>query len=218
MSAPCTMACIRRPCVSTRICRFLPLIFLPASKPCGSMQRPPFRGLDALAVNDRGSRAGVPTRLLAALHIERLVKAVERAVIAPQVEIIIERRARRQILRNRSPLTARAQNIHQAVDHFAFVDMAPVAATSGLSNGAQTDPRIGAQTDCLAGGITGATCAHSASVRSLGYRNWLRSYRARFSLVHTDDLHRISKPQVNHKRFISIKLSPDGHLGCLRSG
>ena len=30
-SAACTMACISRPCVSTRICRFLPLIFLPAS-------------------------------------------------------------------------------------------------------------------------------------------------------------------------------------------
>jgi hypothetical protein len=27
----------------------------------------------------------------------------------------------------------------------------------------------------LAGGITGATCAHSSSVRSLGYRNRLRS-------------------------------------------
>ena len=31
MSAACTMACIKRPCVSTRMCRFLPLIFLPAS-------------------------------------------------------------------------------------------------------------------------------------------------------------------------------------------
>ena len=30
-SAACTMACISRPCVSTRMCRFLPLIFLPAS-------------------------------------------------------------------------------------------------------------------------------------------------------------------------------------------
>ena len=30
-SAACTMACISRPCVSTRMWRFLPLIFLPAS-------------------------------------------------------------------------------------------------------------------------------------------------------------------------------------------
>ena len=31
MSAACTMACISRPSVSTRMCRFLPVTFLPAS-------------------------------------------------------------------------------------------------------------------------------------------------------------------------------------------
>src|SRR6202167_5911481 len=165
----------------------------PHQSHAGRCNGPRFRGLDALAVNDRGSRAGGTTRLLAALHIERLVKAVERAVIAPQVEIIIERRARRQILRNRSPLTARAQNIHQAVDHFAFVDMAPVAATYGRRDHRRNMSPFGI-----------------CQVAWIPQR--LRSYRARFSLVHTDDLHRISKPQVNHKRFISIKLSPDGHL------
>src|SRR5262249_31607256 len=36
----------------------------------------------------------------------------------------------------------------------------------------------------LAGGINGSTCAHSSSVRSLGYRNLLRSYRPRFFAVH----------------------------------
>src|SRR5215510_12529473 len=36
----------------------------------------------------------------------------------------------------------------------------------------------------LAGGIKGSTCAHSSSVRSLGYRNLLRSYRPRFFAVH----------------------------------
>src|SRR3984957_10397410 len=131
MSAPCTMACIKRPCVSTRICRFFPLIFLPASKPCGSTQCPFFRRLNALAVKDRGGWTGCPTRLLAALHIERFVKAIERAVIAPQVEIIVECRARRQVLRDRSPLASRAQNIHQPVDHFALINMASVATASG---------------------------------------------------------------------------------------
>ena len=33
----------------------------------------------------------------------------------------------------------------------------------------------------LAGGINGSISAHSSSVRSLGYRNALRSYRPRFS-------------------------------------
>ena len=97
----------------------------------GRCNGPFFRRLDALTVKDRGGRAGLPTRLLAALHIERFVKAIERAVIAPQIEIIMERRARRQILRNRPPLAARAQDIHQPVDHFALIDMATVAPASG---------------------------------------------------------------------------------------
>src|ERR1700680_2938205 len=39
----------------------------------------------------------------------------------------------------------------------------------------------------LPGGINGSTSPHSSSVRSLGYRNLLRSYRARFWLVHIGD-------------------------------
>src|SRR5664279_4870992 len=39
----------------------------------------------------------------------------------------------------------------------------------------------------LPGGISGSTSPHSSSVRSLGYRNLLRSYRARFLLVHIGD-------------------------------
>src|ERR1700678_1491633 len=39
------MAWSRRPNVSTRICRFLPLIFLPASYPGGSMRAPLVWGL-----------------------------------------------------------------------------------------------------------------------------------------------------------------------------
>src|SRR5450631_2497881 len=39
----------------------------------------------------------------------------------------------------------------------------------------------------LPGGISGSTSPHSSSVRSLGYRNLLRSQRARFLLVHIGD-------------------------------
>src|SRR5882724_11331326 len=39
----------------------------------------------------------------------------------------------------------------------------------------------------LPGGISGSTSPHSSSVRSLGYRNLLRSYRPRFLLVHIGD-------------------------------
>src|SRR5450631_116329 len=39
----------------------------------------------------------------------------------------------------------------------------------------------------LPGRISGSTSPHSSSVRSLGYRNLLRSQRARFWLVHIGD-------------------------------
>src|SRR6202011_2073460 len=42
MLAGCTIACSSRPSVSTKICRFLPLMSLPPSNPGGSIQAPPF--------------------------------------------------------------------------------------------------------------------------------------------------------------------------------
>src|SRR5450759_3282530 len=45
-----------RPNVSTRMCRFLPLIFLPASYPCGSMHAPLFPRLSLIHISE-------PTRL-----------------------------------------------------------------------------------------------------------------------------------------------------------
>ena len=39
--------------------------------------------------------------------------AIERAVPAPQIEIIVRGRAWRQVFRNRAPLAARAQDVHQ---------------------------------------------------------------------------------------------------------
>jgi hypothetical protein len=109
-----------------------------ATAPFSADLTPSSRACRGMAVKDRGGRAGVPTGLLTALHIERFVKAVERAVIAPEIEIIMERRARRQILRNRSPLAARAQNILKPL------------TTSRSSTWRRLPPR-------LAGGITGAT-------------------------------------------------------------
>ena len=52
----------------------------------------------------------------------------------PQVEIIVERRARRQVLGDRPPLTPGAQDIHQAIDDFAHDDMTPIAAALGRRN------------------------------------------------------------------------------------
>ena len=68
------------------------------------------------------------------MRIKRVVDAIERAVPAPQIEIIVQRRARRQIRRNRAPLTAGAQDIHQAVDDLAHHDMTPFSTALGRRN------------------------------------------------------------------------------------
>src|SRR3954465_10433735 len=67
----------------------------------------------------------------------------------------------------------------------------------------------------LAGGINGSISAHSSSVRSLGYRNALRSYRPRFFDVHIGDPPRIRSPLLNHKRLTGFNMFSDRHLVLL---
>ena len=55
------------------------------------MQAPLFRALDALAVDDGGGRARFAGGLLTTAPVKRLMDAVERAVPAPQIEIIVHR-------------------------------------------------------------------------------------------------------------------------------
>src|SRR4051794_15044938 len=69
----------------------------------------------------------------------------------------------------------------------------------------------------LAGGIRGPIKDHSSSVTSLGYRNLLRSYRPRFSFVHTGSLSESGPQSGNHKRLNRFKVFPDGHLASTRS-
>ena len=57
--------------------------------------------------------------------------AIQRAVVVPQVEEAVHRRARRQVLRDRTPLAAGAEHVHQPVDDLADVDRALVAAALG---------------------------------------------------------------------------------------
>src|SRR5260221_14540800 len=102
-----------------------------------------------MAVDDGGGWAGVPFAALPAFHIKRVMDAIQRAVPAPQVEIVEQRAARRRVFRDRPPLTSRAQNIHDPIHH------------SRTSTWRLLPPR-------LAGGINGSTCPHSSSVRSLG--------------------------------------------------
>src|SRR6476646_2080488 len=69
--------------------------------------------------------------MLSALDEQRMMKAQQRAVVVPQVEITVDRAAGRKILGKGTPLAARAQDVQQAVDHLADVHAALVAATLG---------------------------------------------------------------------------------------
>jgi hypothetical protein len=55
--------------------------------------------------------------------------AIERPVIIPAAEVIVHRAAWRQVLGQRSPLTTRAQDIHQPVDYLSLID-GPLVTTS----------------------------------------------------------------------------------------
>ena len=86
----------------------------------------------------------------------------------PVAKVAIDRAPRWQILWDGAPLASLAQHLNQTVHQIPF--LAPLSGEFGRHD--------------RAGGISGAICAHSASVTSLGYRRWARSYRARFSVVH----------------------------------
>src|SRR5208337_3089914 len=110
-----------------------------------------FRASHVLAVDNGGGGAGLAFGLLATLFVERVMDAIQRAVQAPIAKITIDRAARRQVLGKVTPLASCAQHVHDAVERLSHV-------VSRLR-----PPR-------LAGGMSGSTCDHSPSVRSLGYR------------------------------------------------
>ncbi len=64
-----------------------------------------------------------------------MVYSIQRPVIIPKVKILKQRAAWRQVLGHRTPLAAGAQDVHQAVYHFADIN-APLAATT-LARGDQ---------------------------------------------------------------------------------
>src|SRR6185436_5041102 len=120
--------------------------------------------------------------------------AFERAVVAPQVEIVVHRAA------GGGRSFGIARHWHPVLKTY----MIPFI-TSRSSTWRLLPPR-------LAGGINGSISAHSSSVRSLGYRNALRSYRPRFFDVHIGDPPRIRPPLLNHKRLTGFNMFSDRHL------
>ena len=59
------------------------------------MEGPLFRALDALAIDDGRRRTSLAPGLLTTLDEERMMKALHRSVVVPQIEIVVDRAARR---------------------------------------------------------------------------------------------------------------------------
>ncbi len=60
-----------------------------------------------------------------------MVDTIQRPVIVPKIEIFEQRAAWRQVLGDRAPLAARAQDVHQAVHDFTDIDAPPAPASLG---------------------------------------------------------------------------------------
>src|SRR4051812_15719293 len=79
----------------------------------------------------------------------------------------------------------------------------------------------------LPGRMSGSTWLHSSSVKSLGYRSLLRSYRARFSIVHIGGLSTTQAAILASQTLDPIQyvpqrgakgLSPNNRIGARRNG
>ena len=71
------------------------------------MRAPFFSAFHTLTVDDAGRGAGFARGFLAALEVERMMAAIQRAVPVPQAEVIMHGASGRQILGQRAPSGSR---------------------------------------------------------------------------------------------------------------
>ena len=88
-----------------------------------------FRALDALAVDDRGGGACFFSRQFSHLDEQSEVKSLQRAIPVPQLEVVMDRAARRQILRQSAPLASRGKQVKDAVHNLTDIHPAMPART-----------------------------------------------------------------------------------------
>src|SRR3982074_2623488 len=79
--------------------------------------RPFLCAFHALAVDDGGGWTGFPLRSFATLFIEHVVDSFQRAVICPQIEVVVDRASRRQVFRDTPDPLDRRKTARQAVHH-----------------------------------------------------------------------------------------------------
>jgi hypothetical protein len=122
----------------------------------------------ALAVDDGREGAGLAAGLLATFFIESVMDVIQCAVTAPVAKVTIDSGARRKILGKVTPLSSRAQHVHDGVERLSDVRLAS----------APSPPRRR---------MRGSACPHFSPVRSLAYHKRSRLYFARFSFVYIGD-------------------------------
>src|SRR5215471_5430643 len=83
-----------------------------------------FRGLNALAVDNAGRGRGLTSRRPANTLDEHTIDPVPNSPVAPAVEVILNGRARRKVLRHGAPLAAGGKNVEDGVHHHAQIDLA----------------------------------------------------------------------------------------------
>ena len=131
--------------------------FAPVKADAGQSAPPFFGAFHALTIDDAGGGTGFRSAFSRHCTIERVMNAIQRAVITPRSKIIVHRAAWRQVFGNIAPLASCAQHIHDAVKNSPQIN-APL--------------RLRVSPD----GISGSICPHSSSVTSLGYLKWSRLY------------------------------------------
>ena len=86
-----------------------------------------FGRLDALTIDHRGAWAGLAPFDLARSHHQQVIDRLPQAAIAPDAEIVLNRRERREILGQHSPLATTCCQIEDRVQNLAQVGAAPPA-------------------------------------------------------------------------------------------
>src|SRR5271166_714207 len=82
----------------------------------------------ALAIDNGGGRTGFSLLLFTTLLIKSVVHAFQRAIVGPQIEVVMNRTLRWQVFRDRAPLASSGEHVHETVYHLAHNHSTLVAA------------------------------------------------------------------------------------------
>jgi len=157
------------------------------------------RRFGALAVDDGSGRTGLAPSLFAHRNVKRMVDALQRAVPIPQLEIMMHRAFRREILGKGLPLASGPKHTEQAVENFADVHIPrPTAASRRRYHRRDQRPLVIGEITCITQTSTPCRytmfrCAHRALLQKANQR-----------------------PTRNHNRLIGFNKFLDGLLEPFR--